>query len=96
MTSSVLYRENESLSSVFSPFVIWYLCLYNNVLMFLFSTEMDSRSWRRSKMLIGRVGSWKNSLTKCVTVRGIHSLNLVFDYPMMMMMMPCSSSLQPY
>jgi len=34
MTSSVLYRENESLSSVFSPFVIWYLCLYNNVLMF--------------------------------------------------------------
>lgn len=47
-------------------------------------------------MLIGKVGSWKNSLIKCVTVRGkLCLIESGFDYLMMMMMMP-SSSLQPY
>lgn len=33
--------------------------------------EMDSKSWRRLKMQIGRVGSWRSSLINCAIVRGI-------------------------
>ncbi|KAH0889500.1 hypothetical protein HID58_051929, partial [Brassica napus] len=44
--------------------------------------QTDSRSWRRSKMLIGRVGSSKSSLTKCVTARGHKPISYLYLFLM--------------
>lgn len=95
MTFSVLCRKDKSLYLfLWSGFFCW---VHNVVVSW---SEMDSRSWRRSKMLIGRVGSLKNSLTKCVTVRGNNTFLMIsscwFWWVLMMMMMMMPSYWQSY